>query len=175
MTTAPVHNTDTFKKLVIFTVLMFCFGYLMVPLYEKFCEATGINNLLQPDDISEIAPKDRLIRTEFVTTSQGLVSMLPNQTLANLNVGKTYSVIYTIKNLSDKPITGQAIPSFSPARAGTWFKKIQCFCFEQLQLKPHQEIQAPVVFVIDDTLPDAIKTLSLAYAFFTVEGAALPQ
>ncbi len=151
---------------------MFCFGYGMVPLYEKFCEATGIRNLLNPaDDIDNITTiSDREIRTEFITTSQGLVSMKPNIALVNLKAGQTYSVIYTIKNLSSKPLYGQAVPSFSPARGDKWFKKIQCFCFEQLKLQANETIEAPVVFIIDSTIPKDIKTLSLSYAFFEVEG-----
>lgn len=174
MTISIVENKQTAAKLIVLTLLMFSFGYLMVPLYEKFCEATGIRNLLNPaDDISDLitdSPRD--IRTEFITTSQGLVSMRPNMSLANLKTGQTYSVIYTLKNLSSKPLVGQAIPSFSPARGGRWFKKIQCFCFEQLKMQPNETISAPVVFIIDSTIDKEIKTLSLAYTFFEIEGAS---
>lgn len=161
-------------KLSFFAVLMFAFGYAMVPLYEKICEATGINNLLNPaDDVADLPMDgDRLLRTEFITTASGMLMMRPNMQLAEINPGKTYSVIYTLKNLADKPLIGQAVPAYNPARAERWFKKIQCFCFDQLKMAPGEVRQAPVVFVVDAAMPPDIDTFSLSYTFFEVEGAA---
>ena len=113
----------------------------------------------------------REVRTEFVTSARAPVAMRPNMQLANLRPGKTYTVIYTLQNLSNRPVVAQALPSYSPQRAGRWFKKVQCFCFEQLRLAAGEVVQAPVVFVIDKNLPDDIKTISLSYDFFEVEGA----
>lgn len=163
-------------KLLVFAVAMFAFGYGLVPLYEKICEAAGINNLLNPSadagEFSTGADDDRLIRAEFIASARGMVAMRPNMSLADLRPGTTYTVIYTLKNLTDKPLVAQAVPSYSPARAERWFKKTHCFCFEQLRLKPREVRLSPVVFVIDPALPDDIKTLSLAYTFFEIEGAS---
>ena len=161
-------------KLAFFAALMFAFGYAMVPLYEKICEATGINNLLNPaaDVGNAVVDNNRLLRAEFVTTASGMVAMHPNMQLAQLTPGKTYNVVYTLKNLTDKTLVGQAVPSYSPARAERWFKKTQCFCFEQLVMAPGEVRQAPVVFVVSADLPQDINTLSLSYTFFEIEGAA---
>lgn len=169
-----MHNilSVTAVKLSFFAVVMFAFGYAMVPLYEKICEVTGLNNLLTPQaDADDFTPDpSRLVRAEFDTNARGMVAMTPSMEIAELTPGKTYSVIYTLKNLTDKPLIGQAVPSFSPRRADRWFKKIQCFCFDQLEMAPGEVRQAPVVFVIDTTLPPDIETLSLSYTFFEVEG-----
>lgn len=159
-------------KLTFFAMVMFAFGYAMVPLYEKICQVTGLNNLLQPQaEEGEFTPDPtRLVRVEFDTNARGMVAMTPSMELAQLTPGKTYSVIYTLENLTDAPLIGQAVPSYSPRRADRWFKKIQCFCFDQLHMQPGEVRQAPVVFVVDPAMPDDINTLSLSYTFFEVEG-----
>lgn len=164
--------SQTAAKLVFFACVMFAFGYAMVPLYEKICEVTGINNLLNPQaDGDDFVPDpSRRIRAEFDTNARGQLAMTPNMQLAELLPGKTYSVIYTLENLTDQPLIGQAVPSYSPRRADRWFKKIQCFCFDQLLMQPNEVRQVPVVFVIDPAMPADIATLSLSYTFFTVEG-----
>ena len=155
-------------KLTFFALVMFAFGYAMVPLYEKICQVTGINNLLQPTaEEGEFAPDpSRVVRAEFDTNARGMVAMTPSMQLAQLTPGKTYSVIYTLTNLTDKPLIGQAVPSYAPARADRWFKKIQCFCFDQLHMAPGEVRQAPVVFVIDPEMPPDIHSLALSYTFF---------
>lgn len=162
----------TALKLAFFAAVMFAFGYGMVPLYEKICQVTGINNLLNPQaGAGDFAPDpNRVIRMEFDTNARGQVAMAPSMQLAQLAPGKTYSVIYTLENLTDAPLKGQAIPSYSPRRADRWVKKIQCFCFDQLHMQPNEVRQAPVVFVVDPELPPDISTVSLSYTFFEVEG-----
>ncbi len=164
--------STTALKLFFFAIVMFAFGYAMVPIYEKICQVTGINNLLNPQaDSDDFTPDlNRLVRTEFDTNARGMVAMTPSMELAQLTPGKTYSVVYTLENLTNQALTGQAVPSFSPRRADRWFKKIQCFCFDQLQMEPNEVRQAPVVFIIDPSIPPEIETLSISYTFFEVEG-----
>ena len=164
-------------KLALFAMAMFAFGYALVPLYYKICEVTGINNLLNPQSVRHLGvDEDRILRVEFDTNARGLVSMQPNiRLLPGANPGQTYSVIYTLKNLSGKPLLAQAIPSFGPPRAGKWFRKIQCFCFTQLTLAAGETRQEPVVFVLDADMPDDINTIALSYTFFEVEGGHIPS
>lgn len=163
---------QTALKLSFLAVAMFAFGYAMVPLYEKICQVTGIRNLLNPQaDNDEFLPDlARQVRVEFDTNARGMLAMTPSMKIANLHPGETYSVVYTLENLSPQPLSGQAIPSYSPRPTARWFKKIQCFCFDQLHMQPHEVRQVPVVFVIDPQMPDDIETLSLSYTFFEVEG-----
>ena len=98
--------------------------------------------------------------------------MIPNLRLMKaITPGESYSVIYTIKNLSGRRLVGQAVPSYGPPRAGKWFKKIQCFCFDKLTLEKDETRQSPVVFVIDGKLPEDIHSIALSYTFFEVEGS----
>ena len=155
---------------------MFGFGYALVPLYYKICQVTGINNLLNAQSADDLIPDpERRLRLEFDTNTRGLVAMEPNiRLLHDAQPGQSYSVIYTLKNLSGRPLAAQAVPSYGPRRAGRWFRKIQCFCFEQLAMAAGEVRQAPVVFVIDPELPADIGTIALSYTVFEVEGAPLP-
>ena len=162
-------------KLALLSAAMFGFGYLMVPLYEKICEATGINNILIDSkiDADEFAiDPTRAIRAEFVTTATGALAMTPDTQLAAIHPGETYEIFYTLKNLSDQTLFGQAVPSYSPTAADRWVKKVQCFCFDQLKMNPNETRRERVVIVIDPNLPKDIKTLSLSYTFFQIEGGA---
>ena len=160
-------------KLVLLAALMFGFGYAMVPLYEKICEATGLRNLLNPAEIGEMsADPGRLIRADFAPGRGAGVRITPSvESMPEVRPGETYSVVYTLANQSGKRIVGQAIPAYAPARAGKWFKKIQCFCFGQLALEPGETRRHPVVFAVDPALPDDIPSIALSYDFFEVEGA----
>ena len=161
----------TAVKLALCAALMFGFGYALVPIYYFVCEITGINNLLNPDD-APAAQSDREVRVELdANAAEAIVAMTPKTRLMTLRAGQTYSVIYELKNLTNRRIAGQSIPSYAPARAARWFKKLQCFCFEQLKMEANEVREFPVVFAIDPELPDDIHTISLSYTFFQVEGA----
>lgn len=170
-------NLAAAGKLVLFAVVMFGFGYALVPLYYKICQVTGLNNLLNAQSTGDFVPvAERRLRLEFDTNARGLVSMKPNiRLLHDARPGQSYSVIYTLQNLSGRPLVAQAVPSYGPPRAGRWFRKIQCFCFEQLTMTANEVRQSPVVFVIDPELPADINTIALSYTFFEVEGAQIPH
>jgi cytochrome c oxidase assembly protein subunit 11 len=84
--------------------------------------------------------------------------------------GELVNVIFEVRNHSDRAITGQAIPSYAPQLAGSYFKKLDCFCFTQQTLQPGETRQMPVVFVIEKTLPADVGTVTMSYTFFEVEG-----
>ena len=88
-----------------------------------------------------------------------------------MHPGALTHVTYEISNRSDTPVTGQAVPSYGPQLAAAYFRKLECFCFTKLELKPGETRQIPVVFVIDPSLPDDVNTVTLSYSFFEVEGA----
>ena len=165
-------NIAAASKLAVFAIVMLGFGYALVPLYEKICEVAGINNLLNPQRVDHLSTDiTRRLRLEFDVNARGLVSMKPNTVLMeNVHPGKTYSVIYTLKNLSGKPLLAQAVPSYGPPRAGKWFRKTHCFCFDQITMAAGEVRQEPVVFVIDPSVPEDINTIALSYTFFEIEG-----
>jgi hypothetical protein len=85
--------------------------------------------------------------------------------------GETALAFYTAFNPTDKPITGVSTYNISPMRAGLYFNKIQCFCFEEQRLRPHEEVDMPVFFYVDpafleDPAMDTVKSITLSYTFF---------
>ena len=166
-------NFAAAAKLSLFAALMFGFGFAMVPLYYKFCEVTGINNLLAPAEVPVSSPaRARPVRVDFDVNTFAEVSMTPTvRSIDEAMTGTSYSVVYTIKNTSGRRLVGQAIPDYEPKRAAKWFAKIQCFCFDQLTLEKDAVATFPVVFVVDQELPPDIPAIVLAYRFIEVEGA----
>lgn len=168
-------NVLMMKKLLIFTLIMFVFGYALVPFYEKFCEVTGINNLLQPDVLTKDnwVDEERWIAIEFDANVRGLPwQFKPLQTSARIHPGESVNVMYEITNNSDREVTGQAIPSYSPRFLDKHLKKFECFCFTKQVLKPNETLQMPVQFVIDSGLPADINTVTISYTFFELPASA---
>ncbi len=162
-------NIVMMKKLLVFSLIMFVFGYALVPFYEKFCEITGINNLLQPDVLTkEIrVDEERWITVEFDANTRGLPwQFKPLQSSVRIHPGQPVNVMYEITNDSEREINGQAIPSYSPRFLEKYLKKFECFCFTKQVLKPNETRQMPVQFMIEPSLPVDIQTVTISYTFF---------
>jgi cytochrome c oxidase assembly protein subunit 11 len=80
--------------------------------------------------------------------------------------GELVMVDYRLINLSDRPLVGRAVPSYAPAGAATYFKKIECFCFREQRLAPRESLRLPVLFVIDRQLPADTGVLTVSYRFY---------
>ena len=168
-------NVVMMKKLLVFTLVMFVFGYALVPFYEKFCEVTGINNLLKPDVLVKDSwvDEERWITVEFDANTRGLPwQFKPLQSNARIHPGQPVTVMYEITNDSDSEINGQAIPSYSPRFLDKHLKKFECFCFTKQVLKPNETKQMPVQFVIEPSLPVDIQTVTISYTFFELPAGA---
>ncbi len=162
-------NALMMKKLLVFTLIMFVFGYALVPFYEKFCEVTGINNLLKPDVLAKDNRVDegRWVTVEFDANTRGLPwQFKPLQQSARIHPGESITVMYEITNNSEREINGQAIPSYSPRFLEKHLKKFECFCFTKQVLKPKETRQMPVQFVIEPELPIDVHTVTISYTFF---------
>jgi cytochrome c oxidase assembly protein subunit 11 len=168
-------NRRLMVRLSIFAVVMFGFGFALVPFYEKICEVTGINNLLKPAAAVENTPidKSRWVTLEFDSNSHGLDwDFRPVQRSVRVHPGEMIQIEYEVKNNGDKAIVGQAIPSYGPKHAASFVKKLECFCFTQQPLQAGEGKRMPVQFVIDSTLPADLTTITLSYTFFEVKGAS---
>ena len=166
-------NRALVPRLAVAALAMFGFGFLLVPLYEKFCEVTGIRNIGKADKIinTQVDSK-RTLRVEFDSNLRNLPwEFKPLENVVDVHPGALRQVTYEVKNRTDRAITGQAIPSYAPREAGQYFRKLDCFCFAKQTLQPGEVRQMPVVFVIDPTVPDDVPTITLSYTFFEVEGA----
>lgn len=173
-------NFPMVSRLVVIAILMFAFGYAMVPLYKAFCEMTGINVLALGDrNIPGAASgvvsntqvdRSRTITVEFDANSRGPWEFKSRLRSLQVHPGELATVIYDFQNVQNRRMSAQAIPSYAPAQAAAHFNKIECFCFTQYSLEPGEKKSWPVVFVIDPKLSPDVKTITLSYTFFEVGG-----
>ncbi len=180
-------NVRMFGKLVVITVLMFGFGYALVPLYKAVCTALGINVLTLSDKVlwgresstgaNSQVDKSRTITVEFDANSRGIWKFKPAVSSIQVHPGELTTVMYEFTNTQSRTVAAQAIPSYAPMQAMAHFNKLQCFCFNEYTMKPGETKQWPVVFVIEPKLPKDVTTITLSYTFFEVGGKvpAAPQ
>ncbi len=171
-------NVQMFGKLIVIAVMMFGFGYLLVPLYKQICEITGINILafqegegmkVKPIDNSQI-DRSRTITVEFDANAQGPFRFRPTVNSMTVHPGEMAQVLYEVVNTQQRSVEAQAIPSYAPQQAAAHFKKVECFCFQQQTMEAGQARQMPVVFYLDPALPKDVKTITLSYTFFDIGG-----
>jgi cytochrome c oxidase assembly protein subunit 11 len=161
------------KKLLLIAVVMFGFGYALIPIYKQICEITGVN-ILTPKDISADAvintqvDKSRLVTIEFDANTQGPWRFRPTVSSIQVHPGEMAQVVYEVVNKQSYKMDAQAIPSYAPQQAAAFFKKMECFCFKQQTLEANEARQMPVSFFIDPALPKEVKTITLSYTFFEV-------
>jgi cytochrome c oxidase assembly protein subunit 11 len=173
-------------KLTVVVALMFGFGYALVPIYNTICSALGINVLsLAEADVrgdSKASYKgntqvdsNRAITIEFDANSRGPWEFKPEKRSVVVHPGELTTVMYEFRNVQNRTMAAQAIPSYAPMQAMPYFNKLECFCFNQYTLKPGEAKRWPVVFVIDPKLSKDVKTITLSYTFFEVGGTVPPE
>ncbi|CAG9270361.1 Cytochrome c oxidase assembly protein CtaG [Paraburkholderia unamae] len=172
-------NRSMLIKLVVVAVLMFGFGFALIPMYRAICQVTGINNLVQRDATEREARNTqvdmtRTISVELDANARGLLGFKPEQSSIDVHPGEVMTVMYDISNNEGRTIDAQAIPSYAPKQATEYFRKIECFCFTQQTLKANETKRMPVVFVIDPKLPKDVKTITLSYTFFELNKPGVP-
>jgi len=158
--------------LVIVAVAMFGFGFLLVPLYDVFCEITGLGGRIDTTQAAQVNSErpdlSRTVKVEFVASVGQFAPWEFRPSVSHLDVhpGKLYRTSFTAQNLADQGLIGHATPSVAPGQAAKYLKKIECFCFTPQPFAAHETKDMPVVFVIDPELPDYVDTLTLSYTFF---------
>lgn len=167
-------NQLMLKKLLVVSALMFGFGFALVPFYEKICQVAGLRDVFRDEGAAvqnTQVDATRTVNIEFDANTQRLAwTFKPLQPYVAVNPGAVTEVIYEIRNTLDRPVTGQAVPSYGPANAVEYFRKLECFCFRQQTLAAGEVRRMPVVFVVDPALPKDIGTITLSYTFFEVAG-----
>ncbi|WP_031433071.1 cytochrome c oxidase assembly protein [Methylomarinum vadi] len=171
MNTVERKNTRLVIKLALIVLAMFGFGYALVPLYNVFCDITGLNGKTGESAAQEVQYEidpEREMTIEFVTSLNESAPMEFSAETAKMKLipGKYYTVNFFAENKTDKPMVARAIPSVSPGLAAEYLKKTECFCFSEQSFEPHEKKTMPVRFVIDPALPERYKTITLAYTFF---------
>ncbi len=166
-------NRSMLKRLTIFAVAMFAFGFALVPFYRVICEVTGLDDLLRPDaPLNTQVDTSRWVTIELDSNTHGLPwTFSPTQRSVRVHPGELVHVVYEVRNNSAAPIAGQAIPSYGPKVAAGYLRKMECFCFQKQELAAGETRQMPVVFVVDPELPKDVGTVTLSYTFFELNGA----
>lgn len=158
-------------KLVVVAMLMFGFGYALVPLYEAFCRVTGFGgktDIIEEAQAQKAKVSDRSVSVSFTSHTHTSLpwEFKPLSTLRDVKVGEIQDAYFYVKNYSDRPITGMSTFNVTPPRAGFHFKKTECFCFSEQVLQPGEEKEMLVRFMLDSELPDDVHELTLSYTFF---------
>ena len=177
-------NRRMLGKLLVVALLMFGFGYALVPMYRAICEALGVNVLSLAEQRREAAAAGRSLNTqvdtsrtitvEFDANARGPWDFKPAVASVQVHPGELATVMYEFRNKQDRTMAAQAIPSYAPKQAMAHFNKLECFCFNEYTLKPGESKQWPVAFVIDPKLPKDVNTITLSYTFFEVGGKVPP-
>lgn len=170
-------NRRTAGKLVVVTLVMFGFGFAMVPLYDVICDITGLNGKTAsgPSAATQVTvDRERLVTIEFVAmnSAESRWEFRPQVHRMQVNPGQSQQVSFYARNLGTKERAAQAIPSVAPGLAAVHLKKTECFCFARQEFAAGEAKDMPVVFVLDPELPPGIETVTLSYTFYELEDQA---
>lgn len=163
--------------------MMIGLAYASVPLYTLFCQITGFGGTTQR---AEAAPGEvaggREITVRFnADTARDLPwRFKPEQNKVTVTVGSDQIVAYAAENKTGQAIAGTAVFNVTPPKAGKYFTKVDCFCFSEQVLQPHQKVNMPVAFYIDPSIEDDpnmndVKTITLSYTFYRIDTPALER
>jgi len=166
-------NLRTVRKLALVGVAMFGFGFLLVPLYDVFCDITGLNGKTGRLEAAEAAgvgiDEERTVTVEFIANVRDEMGWDFRPQVASMEVhpGALMTTSFVAMNNQPHGVTGHAVPSVAPGRASRYFNKTECFCFSEQYLASGESKDMPVKFIVDRDLPRDVKRLTLSYTFFS--------
>jgi cytochrome c oxidase assembly protein subunit 11 len=161
--------------------LMVGAAYAAVPFYNWFCRTTGFSGTTQvATSAPKGAPLERKVRVRFDSNVAGGLpwKFEPEQTEVEVRIGEVRTVFYKVTNRSARTTTGQAAYNVAPLTVGSYFEKINCFCFTEQTMAPGEARDMPVVFYVDpsivkDSENDTLNSITLSYTFYPVGGPAI--
>jgi cytochrome c oxidase assembly protein subunit 11 len=173
-------NGRTAGLMALLVAAMVGLAFAAVPLYRLFCQVTGFGGTTMRVDervaaaVTPVAGKSISIRFDANVSRNLLWQFRPVQTQRTVAIGARNMALYRAKNPTTRPLTGTATFNVTPAQAGQYFSKVQCFCFTEQTLQPGQEMQMPVIFFVDprileDPATRDISEITLSYTFNPVE------
>lgn len=176
MSNQAKQNKTLIIKLVAIVLGMFGFGFALVPLYDVFCDLTGLNGktsntaaVYESVDIDE----SRLVTVEFITRiNTGMAWQFKAETQkVKVHPGQMNQVNFTVNNPTSRTIVGQTVPSVSPGTAAIFLNKTECFCFEQQTLQAGEKVTMPMRFYVDPQIPQDITYFTVQYTLYDVTTA----
>src|SRR3712207_5042517 len=156
---------------------MTALAYASVPLYDLFCKVTGFGGtpVVRAENSSDLAERTISVRFD-ANVSPGLPwRFSPETPEVRVRLGETTTVLYKVTNPGDRPSTGIATYNVQPDLAGTYFSKLECFCFTEQTLKPGETLESAVVFYVDPRLAEDrdvkdLSSITLSYTYFPSKG-----
>lgn len=169
-------NNNIALSVVLLFLSMLLLSFASVPIYNLFCKATGFAGTTQRlDPYSKIKKGSKKIRVEFDSNVDRKLpwKFVPKHRYVDVVTGENTLVFYESENISDTDIIGTSVYNVTPLKAGKYFVKVHCFCFEEQLLKAGEKILMPVSFFIDreienDPEMEGVDVITLSYSFFKV-------
>ena len=164
-------------RLLLLVVVMFAFGFALVPLYDVMCKTLGINGKTGDRyEGSQVVDLNRQVRVQFVSSNNVDMAwdFYPKAEELIVHPGAVNEMLFVAHNPTNQAMTAQAVPSISPGDVAVYFHKTECFCFTQQVLQPGERIEMPVRFIVDRDLPKNQKELTLAYTLFDITARQPP-
>jgi cytochrome c oxidase assembly protein subunit 11 len=178
----PRNHRRLVGRLVVVAVAMFGFGYAMVPLYQVFCDFTGLGgrSVQISEDAAGVPSSDRTVQIRFLATTHSDLpwQFQPLEKTSVVKLGELSETRYLAMNPTAHDIIGQATYNIVPPEASLYFVKTECFCFTEQLLTSNESREMPVYFFVQPDLPESIKEITLSYTFYRnekAEKAALAQ
>lgn len=165
-------NRKLILQLCAATLGMFLFGFALVPLYDVFCDITGLNGKVElvAKKNTGLIDTSRSITVQFVAnTNENMPwEFVAKDVEVKVHPGENARADFFVENLTNNQMIGQAIVSVSPSIGAKYFHKTQCFCFERQVLEAKQAQDISVLFSVDTKLPESVKKITLSYTFFDI-------
>lgn len=174
MNSSRRRNLRTVLPLLAILAMMATLMYYAVPLYNMFCQVTGIGGTTQRvAEGSNVPILDRKITVRFTTEVQPDLpwTFEPEQRQVTVRLGEPKTVFFHAESHADRTIVGHAAYNVTPLKVGSYVNKIECFCFTEERLGPGEKVRMPVQLFIDpelasDDTVDEVKTITMSYHFF---------
>ena len=163
---------STITKLSLAVVAMYGFSYALVPIYDTFCEITGLNG--KTNEVAYVAndikEDNRFVTVKFISNVANSAPLYfePSVSEMTVQVGKPYNTHYVMKNNSSKQLHTTASPSVTPGKHAEYFKKIECFCINQQTINAGEVKDLGIQFIIDNELPNDSGDIVLSYTMFDI-------
>ncbi|MBL4798629.1 MAG: cytochrome c oxidase assembly protein [Oleispira sp.] len=181
----PIKNkidTRLLFKLVLFPCAMFGFGFLLIPLYDVFCDITGLNGKFdlinaqrvsaekiseqQVDDAVDLISQQVILQFTTASDLTNIWQFKPDVSQLVIETGKQYKTVFHLRNPTGQVMEFTSIPSISPGLAAEYLIKTECFCFQKQILQPGEEVEMPLVFQLRQDIPKEFAKLTLAYRIY---------
>lgn len=180
MSNARENNAKVVKRLLLTVAGMFAFGFALVPLYDVFCEVTGLNGKTNSEAVAVThteVDESREVTVQFITrNAKGIPwKFEPSIKEVKVHPGEVRVVNFLAANPTGDDMVAQAIPSVAPAEASLYLNKVECFCFNQQPLKAGSDTEMPMQFYLDPELPDHITTFTLSYTLYDMTAKATAE